>query len=119
MNQVYRKENYVIIPVEENYIVINTEKTFKNGHTHVRDFSKAKLLIDLTIKKKLPKNYKLVDSLVRIANNKEYIDKLIEFKEESKINFAELMQGEHIYKRNKGAMRQIKWGGGEWCINEK
>ncbi|WP_179631856.1 hypothetical protein [Clostridium peptidivorans] len=108
MNQVYKKENYVIIPVEENYIVINIEKAFKNGHTHIGDFSKAKLLIDLAIKKKLPKNYKLVDSLERISNNKEYIDKLIAFKEESNINFAELMQGEHVYKRIKGAIKQIK-----------
>lgn len=108
MNQVYRKDKYVIVPVENNFIVINIDKQFKSGHTHVKDFNKARLMIDLAIKKKMPKNYHLVDSLIRITDDKDYIEKLKQFKEDETIDYASLMSEGHVYRRSNGAMRQVK-----------
>jgi hypothetical protein len=82
MNQLYKKNEYIVIPVENNFIVINTEKTLKEGHTHIREMKIARLLIDLAIEKRLPRNPAFVDRLVRITIDKEYIDRLKEFKED-------------------------------------
>lgn len=108
MNQIYKKNEYIVIPVQNNFIVINTEKVFKEGHTHVKSIGFARLLIDLAIERKLPDNPHIINSIIRITKDKDYIDKLKEFKEESTLNFEEMMQGEHVYKRNKGAYKQIK-----------
>lgn len=45
MNQIYKKENYIIIPVVNNFLVINTNKIFKEGHTHTRSMGVSRLLI--------------------------------------------------------------------------
>jgi hypothetical protein len=107
MNQLYKKEEYIVFPVEEDFIVCNTKKVFDEGHTHVKRMDIAKLLISLAIEKKLPKNPHLVDNLIRISIDKDYIKQLKEFKEDSNINFAELMQGEDRkpLRRVRGALR--------------
>jgi hypothetical protein len=81
MNQLYKKDEYIIFPVGGSYIVCNTRKVFENGHTHVKRIDIGKLLISLVIEKKLPKNPHLVDNLIRIADDKNYIEQLKEFKE--------------------------------------
>lgn len=107
MNQVYKRENYIVFPVSNNYIVVNTEKVFKDGHTHVKQIGAARLLIDLAIKKELPRNPYYIENLLRISKNKDYIDKLTEFKEDIYIDYKELMKHDG-YKRVRGAMRQVK-----------
>ncbi|WP_231181666.1 hypothetical protein [Clostridium botulinum] len=106
MSQVYKKEEYIIVPVCNNFIVINIEKQFKYGHTHLKNFNTAKLIIDLAIKKQLPKNYMLVNNLVRLTEDQEYKKKLIEFKDESTLDFSRLMQEGHTYRRSRGAWKQ-------------
>ncbi|WP_231247516.1 hypothetical protein [Clostridium botulinum] len=108
MNQIYRKDEYVIVPVCTDFLIININKKFKYGHTHLKNFDTAKLIIDLAIKKQLPKNHMLVKNLVRLTKDEEYKKKLIEFKEESTLDFSKLMQEGHTYKKNKGAFRQIR-----------
>jgi hypothetical protein len=56
LNQLYKKNEYIIVPVGNNFLVINTEKIFKQGHTHVKQIKIARLLIDLAISKELPRN---------------------------------------------------------------
>lgn len=107
MNQVYKKNEYVVFPVSNNYIVLNTEKVFKDGHTHVNEMGLARLLIDLAIKKQLPKNPYYVDRLIRIAKDKDYIGKLKEFKQDELTDYKELMKHDS-YKRIGGAIRQVK-----------
>lgn len=107
MNQVYKKEEFLVIPVSNNFIIININKQFKQGHTHVKKIEIARLLIDLAINKKLPKNPYYVENLNRITNDKDYIDKLKEFKENASIDYKELMKHDG-YKRVRGAMRQVK-----------
>jgi hypothetical protein len=108
MNQLYKKDEYIVFPVEDALIVCNTRKVFENGHTHVKRMDIAKLLISLAIEKKLPRNPHLVDNLLRITDDSKYIELLKEFKEESYINFEELMQGNdrQPLRRVRGALRR-------------
>ena len=39
--KIYEREGYIILRVKRGYIVYNTKKNFKNGHTHIQSFSKA------------------------------------------------------------------------------
>lgn len=111
MNQLYKKNEYIVIPVENKFIVINTEKTFKEAHTPVREMKIARLLIDLAIDKKLPRNPAFVDRLIRITVDKEYIDRLEEFKDDAYMDdtdFKKMMQHDS-YKRVGGVIKQVRW----------
>lgn len=76
---IYRRGDYIIIKTKrKSYIVINKKKSFKQGHTHTKDFKYSKSLIDLSIRKKLPRkpNRKVIISLIRISNDEKYIKAL-------------------------------------------
>lgn len=78
MNQIYSKENFVIIRADAEFIVINKDKQFKDGHTHIRNFKTAKYLIDMVIHKRIPYHlpmYLLV-SLRRLSADDIYTQKL-------------------------------------------
>ena len=84
---IYRRGNYIIIKTKKkSYIVINKKKSFKQGHTHTKDFKYSKSLIDLAIRKKLPRkaNKKVITSLIRISDDKNYIKNLEEYRKEIK-----------------------------------
>ena len=84
---IYRRGNYIIIKTKKkSYIVINKKKSFKQGHTHTKDFKYSKSLIDLAIRKKLPRkaNKKVITSLIRISDDKIYIKNLEEYRKEIK-----------------------------------
>lgn len=107
LNEIYKKENFIVIPVCRDFIIINTEKIFKEGHTYVKNIGVARMLIDLALEKRLPKNPYFVENLVRISMDKNYTDKLKEFKSGNFIDYKELMETS-FYKRHKGAIRQVK-----------
>lgn len=107
MNQIYKKNEYVVIPAGEGFIIININKVFKIGHTHVKSLKICKLLISLAINKELPKNINFVDNLTRISVDKEYIKELEELKDDKPVSVMELMKASY-YRRHKGAMRQIR-----------
>jgi hypothetical protein len=79
-NQLYRREAFVVIPVANGFIVHNTAKDFKAGHTHLKSFSVARNLIELCLQHKMPKtrNHYLIDSLVRISDSPDYKMQLLE-----------------------------------------
>ena len=65
----------------------NTKKAFKEGHTHMKCFKSAKTVIDLVIRKKVPRSNDLyyLTSLIRLSEDLAYITKindLIKYKEE-------------------------------------
>jgi len=78
VNQIYAKENFVIVSIDNEYIVINKDKEFKEGHTHIRNFKTAKYLIDMVVHRRMPYHlpiYLLV-SLQRLSDDEVYIGKL-------------------------------------------
>lgn len=83
-----------MFPEGNDFVVYNTKKKFTKGHVHVKSFKIGRTLIDLAIKKKLPKNPYLALSLMRISNDEEYIKKLKELKESimTHKDFKELME---------------------------
>lgn len=111
LDRIYTKENFIIIPVGNSFLVINMEKIFKEGHTCVKNIGIARLLIDLAIDKELPKNPYFVDNLIKIISDsdKKYIKKLQAFKSNEYIsenNYKELMKSPS-YRRHKGALQQV------------
>lgn len=108
MSKIYRKNEYIIIPVQGEHLVVNTDKVFREGHINVKRFDIATLLIDLAINKELPIKTKFVDSLARISVDKNYIDRLKEFREDNEeLNIKRLMKAS-VYRRHRGAIRQFR-----------
>lgn len=107
MNQIYKKNEYVVIPAGNGFLIININKVFKKGHTHVKNLNICKLLIRLAIRKELPKNTHFIDNLIRISVDKNYIKELIELKDDKPITIFELMKASS-YKRHRGAIKQTR-----------
>ena len=82
--KIYQRKEYSIYKVSNGYIVHNTKKMFKEGHTHVNNYFKAKSIIDLAIRKKVPEkiNKWEVESLIRITNDNAYRNRLRSLLEE-------------------------------------
>lgn len=73
------KYNFAIIKVATGgYIVHNQNKPFNQGHTHLCSFNAAISAVKLVHNKMLPKNKSeyFIESLCRIAEDKEYIETL-------------------------------------------
>ena len=86
MVQIYKRKNYVIYSNHEKdsaYIVYNTRKEFSEGHTHINNYNTAKYIIGMSLNNLIPKK-KLGDyvlqSIIRISTNKDYINKLEKLK---------------------------------------
>lgn len=73
-NVIYSKKNYCIIMARNGFVIYNTNKKFKDGHTHIKSFKMAKTLIDCAIHLQTPKtrNPYLLHSLVRISEDESY-----------------------------------------------
>lgn len=88
-HKVYEKEEFIILKVHSGkkigYIAYNTNKEWKDGHTHLDSFDMAKTIISNVMKQKKPKtsNMYLIKSHIRLSNDPEYIkfiEELIETK---------------------------------------
>ncbi|HSQ90010.1 hypothetical protein [Romboutsia sp.] len=78
--KVYQRKHFILLKASDGYIVYNTKKLFEKGHTHIKSFHKAKSIIDLAVRKKMP-NRPIkweIESLIRISNDSKYINKLRE-----------------------------------------
>ena len=85
--KIYEREGYIILRVKRGYIVYNTKKNFKNGHTHIQSFDMAKTIIDNSIRKKRPKTNSiyLIESHIRVTNDSKYkkmLEELLASKED-------------------------------------
>lgn len=78
MNVIYRKKNYNIYRVGNGYIVHNTNKPFKIGHTHISNYNTAKTILNFSFHKSIPNhlNKYLLQSIIRISTDKEYINNI-------------------------------------------
>lgn len=82
---VYKKQEYNIYITNSSLVVINTLGEYEN-HAHLTKkldskgkvkLNIAKTLIDIVIKKRIPKSNYLVTSAIRLTTDLEYKDNLI------------------------------------------
>lgn len=102
-NQVYSKEQYVIFPVSNGFIVHNTNYPFEDKHTHMKHIGASKTIIDLALKRKVPKstNFYFLESLIRISEDEKYIEEI-----ESLIEVRKVKGKKQSYTNvNKGVTR--------------
>ena len=80
LRTVYSKKHYKIYRVVGNdYIVYNTRKEFKTGHTHIHNYNTAKYILHLSLHSSIPKkhiNLYLLQSIIRISTNKTYVQSI-------------------------------------------
>lgn len=84
--KIYQRKEYTIYRVKRGYIVHNTKKAFIDGHTHIYNYNKAKNIIDLAIRKKMPNTPKKweIECLLRIIKDEKYKEELRSLLEEIK-----------------------------------
>ena len=77
--KIFQRKEYSIYKVKDGFVIHNTNKKFENGHTHIRTFSKAKSIVDLCVRKKLPNKPCRweIQSLIRVTDNQTYKNKLM------------------------------------------
>ena len=77
--RVYENKGFIILKVKSKgktgYIIHNTKKPFKEGHSHLKSFEMSKVIINNVILKKTPKtsNMYLLESHIRLSDDKQYI----------------------------------------------
>ncbi len=80
MVRVYKIKNFDIYSNKNGaFIVYNTNKSFEQGHTHINNYHTAKYIANLAVHHSLPKkniSKYLIQSLIRISSDKNYIKKL-------------------------------------------
>nr|DAE62042.1 MAG TPA: hypothetical protein [Caudoviricetes sp.] len=81
MSQVVKEVKPLVIlysSKEKRYIVYNTNKEWKCGHTHIGTLKQAEYLCDCIRKSKVPHNVNkyFIISLLRLSHDKGYSDKL-------------------------------------------
>lgn len=79
MNVIYRRKNYNIYKMgKNNFIVHNINKKFEEGHTHINNYNAAKTVISMSLNNTVPDNLSkyLIESIIRISTNKDYIEQL-------------------------------------------
>lgn len=47
--KIFQRKEYSIYRCSDGFVVHNTNKKFENGHTHVNNFYKAKILVIISI----------------------------------------------------------------------
>ncbi len=79
MNQIYQNKNFKVYRLDNCYILHNASKEFSDGHTHLDSMKQCKLIIQLSLEKRIPKNLSryLLISLHRV-NEGEFAGKVIE-----------------------------------------
>lgn len=98
MNQIYKKDEFIIFPVRSGYIAVNTKGEFKDNHTHLKHFNATKKAINLVIGKKIPRSnsFYYLNSLKRLSLDQEYKDKITSLIKVKK------QKGKQVYRNRKG-----------------
>lgn len=104
MNVIYKKKNFKIYDAPDGFIVHNTNLSFENHHTHLKNFNTCKFIIDLCIHKSIPNKeiseYLLV-SILRISGDKIYRDKIQQLINLQKKNKNESKEQKQRYRNEK------------------
>lgn len=84
---VFSNKNYRMVKSDNGFIVINIDKKFTEGHTHVPNFNFGKIIIYASIKGEFPSkclhlknNKRAIESVLRICpnKNKKIFEKMLE-----------------------------------------
>lgn len=84
MVKIYKQKNFSLYSNFDNgFIIHNTYKPFEKGHTHLNNYHTARYLIKLAYHGIVPSHLSiyLIDSLIRISIDDEYIRRLKILKE--------------------------------------
>lgn len=85
-NVVYRKKNFRIYDVGEEFVIHNTKYDFESHHTHINNFKTCKYIIDLCLYKTVPyhlSDYLLI-SILRLSDDEQYKSKIRKVLEDNK-----------------------------------
>lgn len=84
---VYQQEEYVVFRGNDSdYIVYNTNKPFKRGHSHLKSKRRAKEVINNSIRKSFPlhwSNY-FIHTMIRLTTDSNYKERLEKLRETRK-----------------------------------
>lgn len=89
-NVICRRHEFIIFRNHDGFVVYNTKKTFRNGHTHLHNFNSCISAIKCVERKQIPKNQSkhFLNSILRINNDKEYELRI----KDLMINFVDLVE---------------------------
>lgn len=78
MNQIYKRNEFIVFPVKNGFIAVNTKGDFKENHTHLKGFNACVKAIDLVISKKIPRSnsFYYLKSLIRLSLDEDYKNEL-------------------------------------------
>lgn len=79
MVRIYKRREFNLYSAEDGYIIHNSKGEFSQHHTHINNYHTAKYLIDLALHRKIPEkkvSSYLIESLIRISIDRNYIKKL-------------------------------------------
>jgi hypothetical protein len=105
MNQIFKKDEFIIVPFfkgkRQEFMIVNTKKEFKKGHTHLKSFKMAKYLIGLAKTKQINCGLRpyFLTSLTRISEDREYIAQVNEVLAEKR------RKGKKLSYRNVGGRK--------------
>lgn len=101
---IYRKDEFIILKASKGFIVYNTKKEWKNGHSHLKSLKAAKTAINLVQKGKLPRSrgFYYLTTLQRISTEEEYIERIEQLKRTRK----QKGRKQAYYNVNKGIARK-------------
>lgn len=83
---IYHRKNYSIYSCSDGFIIHNTNKPFKDCHTHVNNYNLCKIIIYGAIKgylpnksKRLLKNKRVLESIILLTEAKSHVTRYNEF----------------------------------------
>ena len=85
--KIFQRKEYSIYRAGDGFVVHNTNKKFENGHTHVNNFYKAKILVIMAIKREIDDKLSKrdIESLIRLTNDNRYRNKLLDKLENNEV----------------------------------
>jgi hypothetical protein len=78
--EVYKEDNFVVLRDRKCYIVINEDKEFKEGHSHLKSLWACKKVIHCAKLRTIngDMNNYMLTSIIRISDDENYIRKVEE-----------------------------------------
>lgn len=72
--QIYQNTNFKVYKSEDGFIIHNTDKVFRDGHTHVQKYDTCMVIIKLLTTKRPPKSKSryFLESLLRLCDDETY-----------------------------------------------